>query len=520
MKKPLIYLLSILVMCVFAFSFSKNIQVKAENSICAGGEETFAGLTCDPVTEPDNEQAVEPDEDTGLISFNKDLISKAKTEPVLTVKDYLMYHQIIQKTVSMTYNSNAQALANKYGLNILNVTWEDTGRYKGSCVGPNISDMTIQIQEQDPKTKQYNLSCMPVIRYPNYSDKSADIDPEKFYLFVGNEKGKALSKITLKQFLTNPKKYMSNPDSWTGKENSLFAKRDTHVLVSAQACFLPVPKKGMAQFNPVLFNYQSYQGDPAVLTILATREGTSMTIIDNKRDAFNAGMTWGQRLFFNKNSERASLTGKRLSDFVAEKNGKTGNLTIDKAEKSGLNLVLLIQVPLKQKEFMRPKAGNNSVMYCLSESASCDKKAKSNVEQAVIGHGKVEGPFTEVDGLDIKRDERYPIRVTVQFYKATDNGIVSEQDMKEISEQINKVYSHADYVGSLVTGGETGRSTEYTGSKDEPAGWWNAFWERHEKNTGKSREETIKMLRKLFGPGWEPRSIQELKNDVKELENN
>ena len=47
---------------------------------------------------------------------------------------------------------------------------------------------------------------------------------------------------------------------------SLLAPRDTHALVSAQAAFLPVPRGGDAEFNPVLFNYQSVPGDPAVLT--------------------------------------------------------------------------------------------------------------------------------------------------------------------------------------------------------------------------------------------------------------
>jgi hypothetical protein len=35
--------------------------------------------------------------------------------------------------------------ASQLGLKILNITWEDTGRYKGSSVGPNISDMSIQV---------------------------------------------------------------------------------------------------------------------------------------------------------------------------------------------------------------------------------------------------------------------------------------------------------------------------------------------------------------------------------------
>ena len=57
-------------------------------------------------------------------------------------------------------------------------------------------------------------------------------------------------------------------------------------------------------------------------------------------------------------------------------------------------------------------------------------------EEAVIGHGELEGPFVEIDGLKIKRDTRFPVRVTVQFYKATSNGVVSQADMAEIARQI------------------------------------------------------------------------------------
>ena len=430
------------------------------------------------------------------------------------------YPETIGRTAAMVSDDTAQSLAAKHGLNILNVTWEDTGRYKGSSVGPNISDMTIQVQQQDPDTKLYNLTCMPVIRYPNFEDKSADIDPDKFYLLVGNEKGKTLRRITLKQYLGNARKYMSKPSSWKGNKISLLAKRDTHALVSAQACFLPVPRNGIAEFNPVLFNYSSYRGDPAVLAILATREGTSMTVIDNTRDAFEAGMTWGQRLFFNQKGERASLTGKRLSDFIADtsqvKTGNGGrNQSIEAAREKGLNMVLLIQVPLKQKNIIRYNAMPADA--CAEYSAPKMKRG-SDVEEAVIGHGRVEGPFTEVDNLEIERDDRYPIRVTVQFYKATSNGIVSASDMSEIAAQIDRVYSRADYVGSLVVQGETGRPTEYEGPKFEPPDWWEKFWKRHQDNTGLTPEETIRMLRKLYGPNWKPRSEAEFKNQLKKLD--
>jgi hypothetical protein len=382
----------------------------------------------------------------------------------------------------MVNNNHAVSLADKYDLRILDLTWEDTGRDKNSAVGPNISDMTIQVQQKDPHTEQYSLTCMPVIRNPNFSDKTGDISLDKFYILVGNEKGKSLKRISLREYLTNFRKYLHDPSSWKGIRNSLLSPRDTHVLVSAQACFLPIPKEGIAEFNPVLFNYQSYGNDPAVLAIVATREGTSATVIDNQRDAFYAGSTWGQRLFFNQKGERASLTGQRLTDFK-EETGYSGNKTA--TEEQGLNMVLLIQVPLKQKRPMRFKYGlfeekaySMAKVSCL---ASYDA-AVSDVENAVIGHGAVEGPFTEIAGLDIERDPAFPIRVTVQFYKATSNGVVSEKDMQEISRQIEKVYTQADYVGSLVVGGYTGRPTEYIGDKIQPPDWWAKFWKRYEQD--------------------------------------
>ena len=81
---------------------------------------------------------------------------------------------------------------------------------------------------------------------------------------------------------------------------------------------------------------------------------------------------------------------------------------------------------------------------------SADYSRSSDVEAAVIGHGELEGPFTEIDGLEIVRDPEFPIRVTVQFYKATSNGVASQQDIDEIAEEIQKVYDQGTYVGSLV----------------------------------------------------------------------
>ena len=121
----------------------------------------------------------------------------------------------------------------------------------------------------------------------------------------------------------------------------------------------------------------------------------------------------------------------------------------------------------------------------------------SNVEAAVIGHGDVEGPFTEIDNLDIERDPDFPIRVTVQFYKATSNGVVSADDMREIHEQIQKVYDDADYVGSLVLDGRQGRPTEYEGEHTQPEDWWETFWEHSRERLDMSEEEARELWERL-----------------------
>ena len=64
------------------------------------------------------------------------------------------YEDVIRLTENMVNDTESQKLARSQGLQILNVTWEDTGRFKGSAVGPNISDMTIQVQRRLPGSDQ------------------------------------------------------------------------------------------------------------------------------------------------------------------------------------------------------------------------------------------------------------------------------------------------------------------------------------------------------------------------------
>lgn len=396
------------------------------------------------------------------------------------------YLEAIERTTAMVWDQDVIDLAARYGLDVVNVTWEDTGRFFDSAVGGNISDLTIQVPYTDPETGEEYLALMPVIRFPNFTDRTADLSPDDFYLLVGNERGDDLERITLTDLLADPGRHLSDPGSWQGGPESLLAVRDSHVLVSAQAAFLPIPPGGEALFNPVIFNYQSYEGDPAVLTIVATREGTSMTVIDNTRDGFAAGWSWGQRLFFNQDGERASLTATRLSDFTAAE-GSSGAGGPGAAGETGLDMVLVIQVPLKQKNPWYPVALSPDEEYAEVAAAP----GTGDVEAAVIGHGAVEGPFTEIDDLDIERDPEYPIRVTVQFYRATSDGVVTEADLAAVSDQIERVYADADYVGSLVVDADPDRPTNHDGPQFEPADWWGTFREHLRDRIGIERLEQL-----------------------------
>jgi hypothetical protein len=367
--------------------------------------------------------------------------------------EHLSYPAVVDRVAGMVSDGEVQALASEKGLQLLDVLWEDTGRSVGSSMGPNISDVTIEVVSEDRGARK--LALMPVLRFPNFVDRTADVRLDKVWLKVGNERdGSADRTVSLKEFLASPGRFLSGPDAGRIKGGSLLAPRDTHALVSAQAAFLPVPQGGKATFHPVVFNYQSTRGHPAVLTLLVTRQGTSLTVIDNARDTVSGGASWGQRLFFNSGGERAPLTAERLADVQAS--GTTMNGEAAASLGADANLLMLVQVPLvvhrpqrKLEALGGAKAMSAPAPAMAQESKAADR-ARSDMDVAVLGHGELDGPFTELAGLTVERDPRFPVRVTVQFYQATATGKIGRPEVARLAERIDAVYTKGDYVGSLV----------------------------------------------------------------------
>ncbi|MDZ7616405.1 MAG: hypothetical protein U1E05_05330 [Patescibacteria group bacterium] len=81
--------------------------------------------------------------------------------------------------------------------------------------------------------------------------------------------------------------------------------------------------------------------------------------------------------------------------------------------------------------------------------------------------------------------------------------------MADIAERIARVYRQADYIGSLVAHGPTGRPTEHTGKHLHPPGWWNVFWHRDLHNTGQTRQQALATLSTLLGSRMEAATLEE-----------
>ncbi|MDC0743705.1 hypothetical protein [Polyangium mundeleinium] len=436
------------------------------------------GCASGPVVVQSSDQAAEPlpsqekqgkTEPTGITTGTAPEVATGPTEwgivgpaPVPTVD----YPSVVARVESMIRDRNVVAATQRRGLSVMNVMWEDTGRAQGSSLGPNISDLTLQVRFHDERGDSFRTALMPVIRFPNFTDRTGDIPADRFFVRVGNQKagGGSIESVPLKDVLKDIRAFASVPSSILGNGN-LLAPRDSHFLVSAQAVFLPIPKTGKAEFNPVIFNYQSAPKSPAVLTLLVTREGTSISVIENRREDMGIrGM--GQELYFNNKGQRASFTAERRSDVKARIEAQGGPKT--EADQSalakGADVLFLVQVPLVHAQrgvlggsvptMPTPKSGGAPMPMATTKPS---KKAldaaveeDSDVEQAVLGHGPNLGPYNEGHNLRLVRDPKFPIRVTVQFYKATSNGVVDEADLDGISRSIGSVYEHADFVGSLV----------------------------------------------------------------------
>lgn len=351
----------------------------------------------------------------------------------------------------------------KKGYSVVHTSWEDTGRNKNSCAGPNITDQTLLVDDQ----------LMSVVRRSgNFADETCDVPIDKFKLRVGNETGTALIAKPLADVL---------------KEKGWFLPRDTHVLTSTQLCLLPLGKDGFKEFALRLFNYQSTMTDSALVVVVAASQGTSIAPILGSRDR--------QIVYFNDNGTARPFEARRLKADREERKVADTGLLLSKDEKDR-NQLLVFHVPLKVVRRMRGLIKYNCGDECEDEEDDMEVD-KSECLDLDVGLSRGRGPVVKANvapppgpkfdaamlrvsardagkfyGLDTgktyERDPDLPIRCVVQTYAAIgpDDKELSAEAMVYIAEQLLNPYRQADAKGSLVTG--TGTADRVTAMTEAP----------------------------------------------------
>jgi hypothetical protein len=405
----------------------------------------------------------------------------------------LLYQQTVDNVMQITRGEETKH-AQACGLSINTVTWEDTGRFKGSCWGNNISDMTLAVEVKDSIKNETFYRELPIIRTSNFADKSADLDPGNFNIKVGNASNGELFNITLQDALERPWELLTDPEKWPVKDErglnvGLYTEGiDKKVLVSAQACLLPITAKGgEAIYKPHIYNYQSfchedYGPQPYVLTMMVTRKGTSVSICGKNK---TLSILRGESLWFNDKGERAPLASKRPNvqeQLEMELHKIEGRTAQDNADQH--NRVLIVQVPLIPQHTTRKRTLGIPIAECtpfeplyslvgeetlcstndvadyerspsiesryLRKSAHRRSRGIQDIENAVINTGETEGEYDENLSSGWKRDTQSPIRITVQLAKATSNGVITSKGMADLAQEIQDVYQDATRLGSLV----------------------------------------------------------------------
>ena len=90
--------------------------------------------------------------------------------------------------------------------------------------------------------------------------------------------------------------------------------------------------------------------------------------------------------------------------------------------------------------------------------------------------------------------------MTLQFYKATANGVVDSESMQTIAKQIDDSKKYADEIGSLVVDGNTNRATETISSlATKVPSWWPVFWMQYGPNYPQHTAEAAQAI--LFRGG-------------------
>jgi len=158
------------------------------------------------------------------------------------------FSRISHKQINeLRYNRGVKSELDKNKMSILYVSWSDVGRAKGSCMGPNITDMqffAIPPLALRPAAPRYldldeGLFCsFPAVRSPNFTDE-VDIRTASTYNFKVRNIGGQIDEVSMKYFLEHIGKYITDLEPEANWGDAIDNK-EGNMQVSSQFSVLPL----------------------------------------------------------------------------------------------------------------------------------------------------------------------------------------------------------------------------------------------------------------------------------------
>jgi hypothetical protein len=328
------------------------------------------------------------------------------------------------------------------GMTVSRISWNDCGRTKGSCFGKNIVDQTLSVKSSDGSW----IDCPLVKSSTNFDDKTTDQSHESFSLVSGDDK----QRISLKNYITSLDK-----STLSSKLVNLWDIRDDKgILTQHHHTILPLPNDvESVEFTANCSSYTNGQ-TPSVLCIFATPTSSTTQLLTKS----------GQQLYINKNN-------KALTSKVSSAEDKKNSQSVDDAKTTGTdgdtNKVLIIQIPIittnKMETLVRPRQiGGNGIYRGVTRGIG--NRGQRVMEDADVEDGEEIGPFTGLDllksdAVTIIRDTSLPIRADIITFSVCGSQLTSENFI-QIKQKVSQYDIFAKASGSLVSEGQTGRTTE------------------------------------------------------------
>eukprot|EP00928_Gymnodinium_smaydae_P066713 TRINITY_DN4967_c1_g1_i1.p1 TRINITY_DN4967_c1_g1~~TRINITY_DN4967_c1_g1_i1.p1 ORF type:complete len:467 (+),score=54.52 TRINITY_DN4967_c1_g1_i1:70-1401(+) len=363
------------------------------------------------------------------------------------------------------------------------VSWDDVSRGTVggslSCWGANITDTYL---------KSKSGERLFTVRSDNWNEKLGAVSANEVALVASKGSGSPLQPVTLRSFLEQLGDYGSYAGLAEGS-NLFDANLDAECSIRFQTTFLPVtaPTVGQSilqtlpsflggrapaklEFCTEAYNYNTRSDDdPRNLILLCTSQGVAVQQDGKgKKKLLHHAVDETKQIhrYWLEAEETRHQVGSEQRETAEERQdalarGKaTASVIGTRAMGQRFNVLMTIQVPLKQKPRSRPNRYGMNIFYGGDEPVSASAAPFGFLGRGIAAMGRSSAArvsrgseYDVWDGLSVKapeRNESEHITITVVLYNAVTDGVPSEEDVVRAIDDMEALYASATKHGRLA----------------------------------------------------------------------